>query len=113
MGEITNETIMASHQLRQLKDGVPQTTMQSLDLHWSEGHPLDLRVPNLKDQIEKVTSQVGTLSGAQVPGRAGLDNLIDFLENQLDVLKSGLAALDLGGRSRYAFVPGCLQNLLR
>ena len=44
--------------------------------------------------MEKVTRQVGTLSGAQVPGRAGLDNQIDFLENQLDVLKSGLAALE-------------------
>ena len=40
--EITNETIMAFNQLRQLTDGVRQTTMQSLDLHWSEGHPLHL-----------------------------------------------------------------------
>ena len=38
MEEITNETIMAIHQLGQLTDGVRQTTMQSLDLHWSEGH---------------------------------------------------------------------------
>ena len=34
--EITNETIMAIHQLRQLTERVRQTTMQSLDLHWSE-----------------------------------------------------------------------------
>ena len=44
--------------------------------------------------MEKVTRQVETLSGAQVPGRAGLDNRIDFLEIQLDVLHSGLAALE-------------------
>ena len=44
--------------------------------------------------MEKVTRQVGTLSGAQVPGRAGLDNRIDLLENKLGVLKSGLAALE-------------------
>ena len=44
--------------------------------------------------MEKVTRQVETLSGAQVPGRAGLDNRINFLENHLDVLKSDLAALE-------------------
>ena len=42
MEEITNETIMVIHQLRQLADGVRQTTMQSLDLHWSAGHRLHL-----------------------------------------------------------------------
>ena len=31
MEEITNETVMAIHQLRQLTDGVRQTTVQSLD----------------------------------------------------------------------------------
>ena len=93
MEEITNETIMAIHQLRQLTDGMRQTTMQSLDLHWSEGHPFHLRVAELKDQMEKVMRQVETLSGAQAPGRAGLDNRIDVMENQLEVLKSGLAAL--------------------
>ena len=36
--EITNKTIMAIHQLRQLTDEVRQTTMQSLDLHGSERH---------------------------------------------------------------------------
>ena len=36
MMEITNETIMAIPQLQQLTDGVRQTTMQSLDVHWSE-----------------------------------------------------------------------------
>ena len=40
--EISNETIMAIHQLHQLTDGVRQTTMQSFDLHWSEGHRLHL-----------------------------------------------------------------------
>ena len=40
--EITNETIMAIHQLRQLTDGVRQTTMQSLHMHWLEGHRLHL-----------------------------------------------------------------------
>ena len=94
MEEITNETIRAIHQLRQMRDGVRQSTMQSLDLHWSKGDRLHLRVAELKDQMEKVTRQVGTLSGAQIPGRAGLDNRIDFLENQLDVVKSGLAALE-------------------
>ena len=38
MEEITNETIMAIHQLRQLTDGARQTTMQTLDLHGSEEH---------------------------------------------------------------------------
>ena len=42
MEEMTNETIMAIHQVRQLTEGVRQTTMQSLDLQWSEGHGLDL-----------------------------------------------------------------------
>ena len=90
----TNETIIAIHQLRQLTDGVRQTTMQSLELHWSEGHRLHLRVAELKDQMEKVMRQVEMLSGAQVPGRAGQDNRIDFMENELEVLKSGLAALE-------------------
>ena len=36
MEDITNESIMAIHQLRQQTDGVRQTAMQSLDLHWSE-----------------------------------------------------------------------------
>ena len=94
MDEITNETIMAIYQLRQLMDGVRQTTMQSLDLRWSEGHRLLLRVAELKDFVEEVMRQVETLSGAQAPGRAGLDNPIDFMGNQLDVLKSGLAALE-------------------
>ena len=40
--EITNETMIAIHQLRQLTDGVGETTMQFLDLHWSEGHRLHL-----------------------------------------------------------------------
>ena len=38
MEEITNETIMAIHQLRQLRDVIRQATMEYLDLHWSEGH---------------------------------------------------------------------------
>ena len=38
--------------------------------------------------------QVETLSGAQAPGCAGLDNRIDFTENQLEVLKSSLAPLE-------------------
>ena len=92
--EITNETIMAFDQPRQLTDGVRQTTMQWLELHLSEGHRLNLRVAELKDAVEKVMRQVETPSGAQAPGRAGLDNRIDFMENQLDVLKSGLAALE-------------------
>ena len=37
-GKHTFSYFMAIHQLRQLTDGVRQTTMQSLDLHWSEGH---------------------------------------------------------------------------
>ena len=94
MEEITNETIMAIHQLRQLADGVRQTTMHSLDLHWSDRHQLHLRVAALEALMEKVMRQVETLSGAQAPGRAGLDNGIDFMENQLDVLKSGLAPLE-------------------
>ena len=88
MEEITNETIMAIHHLRHLTNGVRQTTMQSLDLHWSEGHRLHLQVAELKDLMEKVTRHLETLSGAQVPGRARLDNRIDFLETQLNVLKS-------------------------
>ena len=67
MEEIINDTIIAIHQLRQLNDGVWQTTMQSLDLHWSEGHGLRLRVAELKDLVEKVMRQVETLSGAQAP----------------------------------------------
>ena len=51
MEEITNETIMAIHQLRQLTDGARQTTIQSLDLHWSEGHRLHLRVAESKDLV--------------------------------------------------------------
>ena len=94
MEEITNATIMAIHQLRQLTDGVRQTTMQSFDLHWSERHPLHLQVAELKDQMERVMRQVETLSGAQAPGRAGLDNRIHFRENQLEVLKSSLATLE-------------------
>ena len=94
MEEITNETIIAIHQLRQLKDGVRQTTMQSLDLHWSEGHRLHLRVAELKDHVQKVMRRVETLSGAQAPGCAGPDNRMDFMENQLDVLKSGVATLE-------------------
>ena len=35
-----------------------------------------------------------TLSGAQAPGRAGLDNWIDFMQNQPEVLKSSLATLE-------------------
>ena len=38
--------------------------------------------------------QVETLSGAQAPGRSGLDNGIHFMQNQLEVLKSGLATLE-------------------
>ena len=38
--------------------------------------------------------QVETLSGAQAPGCAGLDNWIDLIENQLEVLKSSLAPLE-------------------
>ena len=94
MEEITNETIMAIHQLRQLTDGVRQTTMQSLDLHWWEGHRLHLRVAELKDQMAKVMRQVETLSGAQAPGCVGLDNRIDFMENQLQVVKFSLATLE-------------------
>ena len=94
MEEITIETVMAIHQLRKLTDGVRQTTMQSLDLHWSEGHRLHLRVAALKALVEKVMRQVETLSGTQALGRAGLDNRIDFMENQLDVPKSGLAPLE-------------------
>ena len=95
MEEITNETSMAVHELRKLTDGVRQTTMQSLDLHWSEGHRLHLRVAELKDQMEKVMRQVEKLSEAQAPGCTGLDNRIDFMESQLEVLKSSL----LGGSS--------------
>ena len=40
--------------------------------------------------------QVETLSGAQAPGRAGLDNRIDFMRNQMEVLRSGLVALEQG-----------------
>ena len=94
MEEITDETIMAIHQLRQWTDGVRQTTMQSLDLHLLAGHRLHLRFTELKDLMEKVMCQVETLSGAQVPGRACLDNWIDTMENQLDVLKSVVAALE-------------------
>ena len=83
MEETTNDTIMTIHQLRQLTD-----------LHWSEGHQLHLRVAELKDQMEKVMRQVETLSGAQVPRRAGLGIRNDFREIQLDVLKFGLAALE-------------------
>ena len=93
MEKITNQTIMAIHQLRQLTDGLRQTTMQSLDLHWSEGHRLHLPVAELKDHVKKVMRQVETLSGAQAPGRASLDNWIGFMENQLEVLKSSLATL--------------------
>ena len=88
MEEITNDTTMGIHQLRQLTDAVRQTTMQSFDLHWLEGHRLHLRVAELKDLMEKVMCQVETLSGAQAPGRAGI------MEHQLDVLKSGLGALE-------------------
>ena len=42
MQEINKGTIKAIHQLTQLRDGVLQTTMQSLDLHWLEGHRLRL-----------------------------------------------------------------------
>ena len=94
MEEIINETIMAIHQVRQLTDGVRQTTMQSVDLHLWEGHRIHLRVADLKDQMKKEMRQVETLSGAQAPGRTGLDNRIDFLENQLEVLKSSLANLE-------------------
>ena len=94
MEEITDETIMALHQLHQLTDGVRQTNVQSLDLHWSEGHPRHLRVAKLKDLVEKVMRQVETLPGAQAPGRAGLDNRIDLMEIQMDVLKSRLAAVE-------------------
>ena len=94
MEKITDETIMAIHQLCQLTDGVRQTTMQSLDLHWSEGHQLHPRVAELNDLVEKVMRQSGTLSEGGAPGRAGLDIRIDFMENQLDVLKSGLAAME-------------------
>ena len=94
MEEITNKTIMAIHQLRQLTDGVRQTTMQSFDLYWSEGHQPHHRVAELEDQMERVMRQVETLSGAQAPGRAGLDNRIDFMENELEVLKSSLATLE-------------------
>ena len=38
--------------------------------------------------------QVETLSGPQAPGRARLDNRIDFMEKQLAILKSGLATLE-------------------
>ena len=62
IGEITDETIMAIHQLRQLTDGVRQTTIQSLNLQWSEEHRLHLRVGELKDQVEKVMRQIETLS---------------------------------------------------
>ena len=92
--ESTDETIMAIHQLQQLTDGVWQTTMQSLNLQWSEGHRLHLRGAESKDQVEKVMRQVETLSGAQAPGRAGLENRIDFVDNQTEVLKSGLAAVE-------------------
>ena len=94
MEEITDETIMAIHQLRQLTDAVRQATMQSSDLHCSEGHRLHLRVAELKDQMESVMRLVEMLSGTQAPGRAGLDNRIDFLENELEVLKSSLASLE-------------------
>ena len=43
--------------------------------------------------MDKVIRQVDTLSGAQAPECAGLDNRIDFMENELDVRKSGLAAV--------------------
>ena len=78
MEEINSKTIMAIHQLRQLTDGVRQTTMQSLDLHGSQGHRLHPGVAKLKDQMEKVMRQVETLSGAQAPGCADLDNRMDF-----------------------------------
>ena len=94
MEEITNDTIMATNQLRQLTDGVWQTTMESLDLHWVEGHRLHLRVAELKDQMARVMRQVETLSGAQAPGRAGMHNRIDFGENQPEVLKSSLVTLE-------------------
>ena len=42
----------------------------------------------------KVMRRVETLSGAIAPGRAGPDNGIDFMENQLEVLKSSLATLE-------------------
>ena len=42
MEEITNVTIMAIHQVRQLTDGLRQPTMQSLNSHWSDGHRLHL-----------------------------------------------------------------------
>ena len=93
MEEITKETIMAIHQLRQLTDGVRQTTMQSLDLHWYEGHRLHLQVAELRDQMETVTRQLETPSGAQPPGCTGLDNRNDFMENQLEVLNFSLANL--------------------
>ena len=46
--------------------------------------------------------QVETLSGAQAPGRAGMDNWINFMGNQLEVLKSSLATLeqDISGLSQ-------------
>ena len=94
MEEITNKTIMAIHQLRQLTDKVRQTTMQSLDLRWSEGYRLHLQVAESKDRMERVMRQVETLSGAQAPGRTGLDNRIDFMENQLEVLNSSLTTLE-------------------
>ena len=102
MEKITNETIMAIHQLRYLTNPFRQTTMQSLDLHRSEGQRLHLRVAESKDLVEKVLRQVNTLSGAQAPSCAGLDNRIDFMENQRDILKSDLAALEqeIAGLSR-------------
>ena len=42
MEEVSSGTIMAIHQLQQLTDGARQSTMQSLDLDWSEGHRLHL-----------------------------------------------------------------------
>ena len=93
MEEITNVTIMAIHQLRQRTDGVRQTTMHPSVIHWSEGNRLHLSVAELKDQMERVIRQVETLSGAQACGHTGLDNRNDFIENQQDFLKSGLAAL--------------------
>ena len=94
MEKITNETIIAIHQLQQLTDWVRQTTMQSLHLHRLEGHELNLQVAELKDQMERVMRQVKTLCGAQAPGRACLDNRIDIMENQLEVLKFSLASLE-------------------
>ena len=94
MEEIINETIIAIHQLRQLTDWVRQTTMQSLDLHRLGGNRLNLRVAELKDHVEEVMRQVETLSGAQAPGRAGLDNRSYFMENQLEVLRSSSATLE-------------------